>query len=305
MKRYFIVPSVQRNAMEGNQSRRTVLKGIGGALASAAALGAAGTAAAKETTKAGSDLYYDPAVEFTAASYDGADRKGALLEAIKYDTASCLIGDVHYIVDDGDDTYDVRDDAADSDVGVTVGGLDEAYLSTQIPVANGEADLYQQAFVNETDNAPSLLIENDLELPAGGDYTVATLANPELGDEDNDAHLVSEGYYDVLVVTDGTDYVAFAQRETWRKAFDDQQVGIEATSESAWENAYVDGDAALDTNTSNSGDVDLAFTLAVGDREQITWTTAIGFGTTEADAVDRAVGALEAGFDSERQDSLF
>lgn len=291
--------------MVDNQSRRSVLKGIGGAIGSVGVLGAAGTAAAKNTTKGGSDLYYDPAIEFTAASYDNADRKGALLEDVKYDTESCLIGDVHYIVDDETDTYDVRDDASSSEVGVTVASLDEAYLSTDIPVTNGTANLYQQAFVNETENTPSLLIENDLELPGGSDYTVSTLANPELGDEYNDAYLVSEGYYDVIVATDGTYYTAFAQREDWRKAFDDQQVGSEAQSGSAWENAYVDGDTALDTNTGNSGDVDLAFNLYVGDRQQITWTTAIGFGTNEADAVDRAVSSLESGFKNERNESYW
>lgn len=295
--------------MESNASRRSVLKGIGGAIATVGTLGSAGTAAAKETFGGGSDLTYDPAVKFTAASYDGADRKGALLEDIAYNEESCRISDVHYVVHDGTDSFDVRDDAASSDVGATVARLDEAYLSTQIPVTNGEADLYQQAFVNETDNAPSLLIENDLELPAGGDYTVTTLANPDLGDEYDSAYLVSEGYYDVFVVRGDDYYVSFAQREDWRKAFDDFTVGIEGVQsgddKSAWRDAYVEGDGELDTVSAKSGDLDLAFDLYVGDREQITWTTAIGFGDTESDAVDRAVASLENGFRDERRSSYW
>jgi len=67
----------------------------------------------------------------------------------------------------------------------------------------------------------------------------------------------------------------------------------------------VSSDSELDTVSASSGDLDLAFALHVGDRDQISWTTAIGFGADEASAIDNAVGSLENGFRSERQESYF
>jgi len=295
--------------MENNTTRRGLLTGIGGALAATAGLGAAGTALAETSQGAGS-YWSEPRVMVDAVSYDGDDRKGALLEDIVYDDPDAgLISDVHYIVYDGVDTYDVRDDAATSEVGATAAQLEEVYLSTTIPIADGDAELYQQALVSETDNAPALLIDNELTLPTAGDYAVTTLANPELGDGVNEVSTVEQGDYQLFVATDGAHYAAFAQRESWRKQFDDQRVGVEGVTDgadkSAWNDAYVEGDGDLDTNAANDGDVDLAFELDASGYSELSWTTAIGFGVEEAAAVDRAVASLESGFDAERQESAW
>lgn len=296
--------------MERSHSRRGVLKGIGGAVASAAALGATGTAAAldKDTISQGA-VGTSTGIEFTGAAYDTANRQGALVEDVRYEDVEAEISDLHFVLHDGTDTFNARDDASEGSVSVTTSYVDEVALQSNIPVTNGTADLYHQAFINESDNGPSLLIETDLTVPAGGDYTVTTLANPDLGDEYNEAYLVSEGYYDVFVATDGDTYAAFAQRESWRKAFDDQTAGIEGVTsgedKSAWEDAYAEGDAELDTETAKSGDIDLAFQLYVGDREEVTWQTAIGFADNESDAVARAVDSLEGDFQEQRRDSAF
>ncbi|WP_256391868.1 hypothetical protein [Natronoarchaeum rubrum] len=295
--------------MRETTSRRALLRSLGGALAATAGIGAAGTASAETSQGAGS-YWSEPRVMIDAVSYDGAERKGALLEDVVYDDPDAgLISDIHYVVHDGADAHDVRDDAATSEVGATAAQLEEVYLSTTLPVADGDAELYQQALVSETDNAPALLIDNELTLPAAGDYVVTTLPNPDLGDGDNEAYTVEDGHYQLLVATDGTYYAAFAQRESWRKQFDDQRVGVEGVAsgedKSAWRDAYVEGDGDLDTNASNDGDIDLAFELDASGYSELSWTTAIGFGFEEAAAVDRAVASLDSGFDAERQESYW
>lgn len=294
-------------AMKRFVTRRDVLRGVGASIATLGVFGGTGTVAASTDRSAGS-YDRDPRVAFDATAYDSGEKKGALVENVVYDDpAACRIEDVHYIISDESGTHDVRDDASASEVGVTVARLAELYLSTTIPVAGGEAELYQQAMVNETENTPTLLIDNELTLPGNGGYTVTTLANPNLGDaSDNDAYTTSRGDYDLVVVTDGSYYTAFAQRDDWRKAFNDQYIGvIDDEGGSAWQAAYLDGDGSLPTNTGNSGDVDLAFTLTADGQSEVTWTTAVGFGKRESDAVDRAVGSLQSGFDAERSASYW
>jgi len=294
--------------MERNHSRRGVLKGIGGALASTAVLGAAGTAAA-DTTRGMGSVDSTTGIEFTGVAYDTSNRQGALAEDIRYRNRETEISDLHFILDDGTDTYNTRDDASSGDVSVTTSYLDEVLLQSSIPVTNGTASFDQQVFINESANGPSLLMETDLSVPAAGDYTVTTLANPDMGSEFNNAYLVSEGYYDVFVATDRDYYAAFAQRQDWRKQFNDQTAGIEGVTsgadKSAWHDAYVEGDGELDTVTAKSGDLDLAFELSVDGREEMTWQTAIGFADNEGDAITRAVDSLEADFQEQRRDTAF
>jgi hypothetical protein len=266
--------------------------------------------AAAKTSRGVGSWYIAPRVALDAVSYDTDEWKGALVENLVYDDPDAgRVGDVHYIIHDGTDAYDVRNDASSSEVGVTVAQLQEVYLDTTIPLTDGDAELYQQALINESDNAPSVLVDNKLTLPSSGDHKVTTLANPEFGDGYNESYTVSQGYYDVFVATDGIYYAAFAQRESWRKAFDEHHVGIEGvtsgTDESAWNDAYVEGDVHLDTNDYNEGDLDLAFGLSAEGYSDLIWTTAIGFGTTETDAVDRAVSSLESGFENERKESAW
>jgi hypothetical protein len=296
--------------MEGNHSRRSVLKGIGGAAASAAALGVTGTAAALDTkTRGMGSVDSATGIEFTGVAYETSNRQGALLEDIKFETAETEISDLHFIVDDGTDTYNARDDASFGDVSVTTSYLDEVLLQSNIPVTNGTVSFDQQVFINESSNGPSVLMETDLSVPSTGDYTITTLANPDMGSEFNNAYLVSEGYYDVFVATDRDYFAAFAQRQDWRKQFDDQTAGIEGVTsgsdKSAWHDAYVEGDGELDTVTAKSGDLDLAFELYAGDRTEMTWQTAIGFADNETDAITRAVDSLEADFQQQRRDSAF
>jgi hypothetical protein len=243
-----------------------------------------------------------------AQGYADAQRQGALLEDLFYVSPTvCTIADVHFIVSDGSVARNTRDDGCGL-ANVTTTAVPELMLENEIPLADGTATLDQRSLV--TADSPAILIESDLQFPAHGDYTIFTLANPEIGDLRDDpgagdeAWLTSEGYYDVLVATDGGYYTAFAQRESWRKQFDGQRIGIEGVTDgpetSAWQDAYVEADGSLDSTTEQTGDIDLAFGLTADDRDAITWETAIGFGTDESTAIDNAVSALETGYETER-----
>jgi hypothetical protein len=295
-----------------NTSRRAILSGLAGTATALGSLGTAGatsTATQSDCSQTGFPVSRgNQKVSMGAKGYAEADKQGALLENIHYDSPKfCNIADVHYVVFDGDVARNTRDDGCGI-ANVTVSMIPELTLNNTIPLTDGTATLDQRSLV--TADKSAILVENELQFPTSGEHTIFTLANPDIGDLRKDpgaedtAHLTSRGYYDVIVASDGDYHAAFAQRESWRKQFDGHRIGIEGVTsgsdKSAWQDAYVEADGTLDTNTERTGDVDLAFGLTVNSRETLNWDTAIGFGTDESTAIDNAVNSLDTGYETER-----
>lgn len=246
----------------------------------------------------------------TLQRYDDEGRNGALLGNVYgYSPDAVTVGDLHTLVWDGEVTRDVREDAHTSEVNVTVARIEEAIMENRIPVSNGTVDLFQQVLACH--DWPALLVESEVTLPEGGDYTLCTLANPGIGDRSADpaagdeAWVTSVDGYDAVVATDGGEYyLAFAQKQDWRREFDGQRIGdttlAQGPDRSAWQDVYREGDGWIDSNEENAGRIDCAFGLYAGERDSMEWLTAVAFGRSERTALERAAKTLDNGYETER-----
>lgn len=287
--------------MSEEKFRRSFLKGAGATVTALGGLGSVGTVAADvdiplSTRENGWE------VGVSAEQYDTPDQQGARLEDIyKRDRSNILVDSLDTIVHDGTVTRTAHADASASEVNVTTARVTEAYLSTTLPVTNGSVDLYQRVLVSK--DTPAILLESEATLPAAGEYTVYTIANPTIGSAngaDNEAWLTSRDEYDVVVATHGEQYVAFAQRQDWRKAFDGQRIGA-VGGKTAWDDIYTENDGWIDSNDHNQGRIDVGFGCYVGDVESLSWVTGVGIGQSERDAVSNVVSVLENGYETERE----
>lgn len=295
--------------MVRDTTRRRLLRSTGAAVAGLGVLGTAGSAAADDVDIPISSSGDGWSVHGTGEEYDTPRRRGALPEDLyAYSRKRMNVRDLHTVVWDGKVARDVRDDATRGSVNVTVARIPEVRIDNSIPVSGGTVNLDQRMLASE--DGPALLIESEATLPAGGEYTVYTLANPEIGDVEGRPGVGDEAWktrhegYDAIVASDGGYYVAFAQRDAWRKQFDGQRIGVEGVqrgpNKSAWRDVYVEQDGWIDANEENRGRIDLAFGLYASDWDSVNWLTGVGFGRSEAQALGEATKVLENGYEEER-----
>lgn len=251
---------------------------------------------------------------YPSAAVD-ADWRGALIEetsAFRADVEA--FSDLHVVLWDAErkQTLDVREDAADSDVSWASAEVPETLIENEFVLADGaEATLEQHALVSVERSA--LLLRNRAEFPDGADRTLYTLLNSAIHEQGTDAggdeaSRTDHAGYDCLVsVDDETDVCfALAQRraETGTTGFDGARVGQvgvrEGPERSAWTDAYEEADGWIDDREAGEGAVDLGVGLHVGDDRAVEWETAIGFGRDPEAALDAATGALDAGYEAER-----
>lgn len=254
--------------------------------------------------------YPSPAVD--------ADWRGAVIEetsAFRADVEQ--FGDFHTLVWDADreQTLDARNDAYDSDVSVESSRVPETHVANEFEFADGaRASLDQDVLACA--GRPALAVRNRASFDAAGERTLFSVINSSIHvdgrpDDGDSAHVVTvendAGEYECLVSTDGERHFAVALRraETGQRGFDGHRVGTlgetEGAERSAWHDVYVENDGYIDSNGEGSGRIDLGFGLHVGDDREVEWTTAVGFGHTEGEALDAATSTLDAGYEAERE----
>lgn len=299
--------------MTTKRSRRGFLARTGAAISSLAAVGTLGstTAAARprtersvEVTSAGDDW----TVGATARIEDRTDGDGTTIEDVWYGRPENLgLEYVRTVLWDGESALDVRDDAKRGST--TAFPNDQRAKNTEyFPLATG--NVYTGRNVLACEDKPTILLENSATNLVHGDYTAYTLFAPQGGANAGDGYRgwkTTRGDYDAIVVTDGERYLAVGQRESWRKAFDGQRIGT-PTDTTAWEDCDTERDGWIDANAENTGRIDAGIGLYIRDDRQeyvgtewgyLTWLTAVGFGDTEAAALDHAIDALENGYREE------
>jgi hypothetical protein len=283
------------------KSRRKFMEAAAIAITGLGALGATGTVAAEDVDIPLSSQGDGWTVGVSAEQYDTADRQGARLEDIySQDRSNIVVDGLDTLVYDGSVTRTARTDASSSEVNVTTSFVTEAFMSTTLPVADGTVDLYQLVLASK--DTPAILLSSEATINAGGDFTFYTTASPTIGADgtDNEAWLTSLDGYDALVATRDGQYVAFAQRQDWRKAFDGQRIGS-ADGKTARDDIYTENDGWIDSNEHNQGRIDVGFGLYGGDVDSLSWLTGIGIGESEDDAVSSAVSVVDNGYETERK----
>lgn len=308
--------------MSNRFTRRNFMRATGGALGATALLTSTSTPALAGENYANSDkdgIVGVPTDSNVLAavnqypSYDGKDWYGTLIEEVnagRYDIEH--VRDVHTLLWDADlgETLDVRNDAAGSELTYESSEVPELHLHNWFQFSSGYwADLYQDVLVS-TDK-PALAVRNRVEFDQANEHTIYTIVNPDL-DHDDSAGAEDEGWvtaangYDLVVANDGAWYVAYAQKRpsTGQTEFDGHRVGVEGetsgASKSAWHDVYEENDGYIDSNEYESGNVDTGVGLYVANDAEVTWLTAIGFGTSESEAIDNATAVLDNGYSAER-----
>lgn len=214
--------------------------------------------------------------------------------------SNIVVDGLDTVVYDGSVTRNARTDASASEVNVTTSYVTEAYMSTTLPVADGTVELYQLALAAK--DRPAILLSSEATIDASGDFTFFTVATPTIGSDDgaeNEAWLTDRDGYDVILATHDGQYVAFAQRQDWRREFDGQRIGT-VDGETAWDDIYTENDGWIDSNEYNQGRIDVGFGLYGGDVDSLSWLTGIGIGESEDDAVSSAVSVVDNGYETER-----
>ncbi|ESP89984.1 glycoside hydrolase family 15 protein [Candidatus Halobonum tyrrellensis] len=268
--------------------------------------------------------------QYPSPAADG-DWHGALIEetsAFRADVEQ--FGDFHTLLWDADreQTLDVRNDAYDSAVSTESARVPETHIENRFAFDDGTDASLEQDVVTCVDR-PALAVHNRAsfeaseaseESEASGestDRTVFSVVNSSIhAGEDEEggdrAHVVTAedgagDEYECLVSTDGERHFAVAlhRPETGQRSFDGRRVGVlgetEGDDKSAWHDIYGENDGYIDSNEAGEGSIDLGFGLHVGDDREVEWTTAVGFGRTEEEAVDAATTTLAAGYDAERE----
>ncbi|MDS0300077.1 glycoside hydrolase family 15 protein [Halogeometricum sp. S1BR25-6] len=246
------------------------------------------------------------------------DWRGALIEdtsAFRADVEQ--FGDFHTLLWDADreQTLDVREDAVDSDVAYESPRVPEAHLTNEFAFEDGaEASLSQDVLVSV--DRPALLVRNSVSFSEAGERTIFSVLNSSIQDggeesEGDEAYATTAegeaGEYECVVSHDGERYFAVALRraETGQRSFDGRRMGLlgetESETKSAWHDIYRENDGYIDSNDEMGGSLDIGFGLYVDDDEAATWTTAVGFGHSEDDALDAVTSALDRGYEAERE----
>ena len=241
--------------------------------------------------------------------------RGALLEeltAFRSDILQCT--DLHTLLWDADleQTLDVRNDAVDSEVDYASTRIPEVHLQNRFEFADDStADLNQDVLVSA--DTAALLVRSEVEFENENAHTAYTVLNSaihasEADADGEEAYLTTKDGHDCIVAHDEEHglYVALAQRRpaTDQTEFDGQRIGLVETQEgpdkSAWADIYEENDGHVDDNDRNEGQIDVGVGLFLDEDTSPTWLTAIGFGRSEADALDAATTVLDNGYDAER-----
>ncbi|TQQ82257.1 glycoside hydrolase family 15 protein [Halonotius roseus] len=248
--------------------------------------------------------------------YPGTNHRawnGALIEeisAFRLDVEQLY--DLHVLLrrSDSGATLDVRNDAVASTVGYSSSRVPEIEIHNSFRFPDGEAATLDQR-VLVSPNTPALLIDNHVRFADERGHSLFTLASLGMddvrsGDDIEEATYRHTAGYDFIVAHDGNRYLALAQRnpETGQTTFDGQRIGVQGVASgpdrSAWQDLYLDGAGGLTETTHKEGKVDTAIGLHAGRDTDVRWTTGIGFGTSEQEAVDNARWPLYAGYERER-----
>ncbi|WP_233138649.1 glycoside hydrolase family 15 protein [Halorubrum salipaludis] len=249
--------------------------------------------------------------KYPGAGYRGWN--GTLIEevsAFRLDVEQLY--DIHVLLSrtDSGTVLDVRNDAVASTAGYGSSRVPEIEIRNEFRFPDGEAAILdQRVLVSPT--APALLIDNRARFADERGHSLFTLASlgmddPRTGDDVEEAVRRHEDGYDFVVAHDGARYLAIAQRnpETGQTTFDGQRIGLQGVDSgpdrSAWQDLYVDGDGSLTETTRREGKVDAAIGLHAGADTDVRWTTGIGFGGSEREAIDNVRWPLDAGYERER-----
>ncbi|SEO51464.1 Glucoamylase (glucan-1,4-alpha-glucosidase), GH15 family [Halogranum amylolyticum] len=243
--------------------------------------------------------------------------QGALIEeptAFRSDVLQAT--DLHTLLWDAEleQTLDVRNDAVDSDVEYESSRVPEVHIRNRFEFADDStADLEQDVLVSA--ETAALLVRSDVSFDQSetNSHTAYTLLNSAIHSSEADADgeeasVTTADGYDCVVAHDADNerYVALAQRrpETDQTGFDGRRVGLVDTDEgpdkSAWADIYEENDGQIDDNDGNEGHVDVGVGLFLDDDASATWVTAVGFGRSEADALEAATTVLDNGYEAER-----
>jgi GH15 family glucan-1,4-alpha-glucosidase len=310
--------------MTRQSTRRTFVKAVGASAAGAALLGSATPAAAGENYAPSDKDAVVGAPRGTGAaavsinqypSTTGNNWQGTVIEeAVGHRHDIPVMQDLHVLLWDSDyrETVDVRNDAVSSTLSYANPRLPEAQLTNEFQIASGYRATLTQDVLSSA-NRDALAVRNRAQFDEATGHGLYTLVNVEIDDYDSqgagdEAYLTSANGYDVMVGYDGANYLAYAQRRpaTGQTTFDGQRVGVEGTTsgsdESAWHDVYVENDGWIDSNTANAGNVDTVVGMWVDTATDVTWETAVGFGSTSSEAVSNATATLDAGYASERSD---
>jgi GH15 family glucan-1,4-alpha-glucosidase len=241
------------------------------------------------------------------------DAEGALIEetsAFRSDVE--LFWDLHTLVWDPEteQTLDVRNDAAASDLDWTSPRVPELRLENEFVFADGTGATLEQSVVTGS-NQCSILLGNRMRFEEQRDRTLYTTSNLGIkGHSHEDPNAVQAGHVrheddcDVITATDGNRHIAFAQAHDGRRRFDGHRLGRTdehfGPGRSAWDDIYRENDGWIESNESASGNLDAGFGLYVPEADTVEWLTAIGFARSEDSAVANARGALDAGYEAER-----
>jgi GH15 family glucan-1,4-alpha-glucosidase len=191
----------------------------------------------------------------------------------------------------------------------------EIELTNDFAFADGSTATLTQSLVTGTDRC-GLLVDNGATFSAAHDRTLYTVVNLGIKGHDHEDpeatqdayHLTYEGA-DLVVAHWGDRYVVLAQEALDgagdARRFDGHRLGMKGVStgpdRSAWADIYQENDGWIDANEREVGNLDAGIGLSVGDRTDVRWRTALGFGKREQGAIDNALGLLEAGYEATRE----
>jgi GH15 family glucan-1,4-alpha-glucosidase len=256
----------------------------------------------------------------TVNRYDDEDLgwHGALIEETAAFRADLeVFHDLHTLVWDAatEQTLDVRNDARGSTVSYASSTVPEIELTNDFAFADGSTATLTQSLVTGTDRC-GLLVDNGATFSAAHDRTLYTVVNLGIKGHDHEDpeatqdayHLTYEGA-DLVVAHWGDRYVVLAQEALDgagdARRFDGHRLGMKGVStgpdRSAWADIYQENDGWIDANEREVGNLDAGIGLSVGDRTDVRWRTALGFGKREQGAIDNALGLLEAGYEATRE----
>ena len=243
------------------------------------------------------------------------DWRGALIEeTTAYRADVEQFRDVHTLLWDADEeqTLDVRNDAAASDVTYESSRVPEIHIHNDFDFASGAtAELDQDVIISYGRTA--MLVRNRATFDESHERTLFTVVSSSIHSENNEedgdeAYVMDHAGYECVVSHDGERYYAFGQKrvDENQTGFDGQRIGLKGYADgdekSAWADIYEENDGYIDENDGNSGVIDIGVGLYVDDETDVEWLTGFGFGKSEEEALDNLTETLDAGYEDERDE---
>ncbi|MFC7116556.1 glycoside hydrolase family 15 protein [Natronoarchaeum sp. GCM10025703] len=254
-------------------------------------------------------------VMLTANRYDDPeqDRHGSIIEetsAFRSDIE--LFYDLHTLAWNADErhTLDARDDAVESDISFASSRVPEITLENRFEEAGSTGTLTQHV-VASVDTC-ALLLRTDAAFETVAERTFYTVTDLGIqGHNHEDPNAVQEAYVterdgaELVVATDGDRWLAIAQDHDGRREFDGNRIGHTGVStgpgRSAWADIYEGSDGFIDDTERGEGNLDVGVGLYVGETDEASWLTGVGFGYGADAAVEHALTVLDRGYESERK----